>query len=73
MDCILRQVMRNRWHNGGATIEEEAEDCEDDEAGQYRALNTTLELDLGEWTLTLGYPLLGLRAKVELVTNWIAV
>lgn len=45
--------MRNRWHNGGATIEEEAEDCEEDEAGQYRALNTTLELDLGEWTLTL--------------------
>lgn len=41
--------MRNRWHNGGATIEEEAEDCDEHNEDGYRALNTTLELDLGEF------------------------
>lgn len=42
--------MRNRWHGGGPTIEEEAEDCDElnEQGAQYRALNTTLELDLGE-------------------------
>lgn len=40
--------MRNRWQNGGATIEEEAEEEELEDGGQYRALNTTLELELGK-------------------------
>lgn len=61
-------MMRNRWHNGGATIEEETEDCDElnDEGVQYRALNTTLELDLGEFlSLILEFCIL--------VWSWISI
>lgn len=63
--------MRNRWnHGGGPTIEEEAEDEDGvdsvDAGQQYRALNTTLELELGEW---LKHKIF-LRSTNDRVTNW---